>query len=311
MFRPASSRPTSHIVTSQLQTNFAVVYSDKEANSRTPTPIPTPRQRAPTMIDKLDKSLLIELVRLQGELGEIGHTNAEEAFAHLHRRLGQVLHSDHSFLLIHLVDSPGSVEEPELISSRARTALIEAYGTDAEQRTRIGADWAASTPNVLDDPLVLRTSRGIGTHRTLTPREEVDEHTWRRSAVRSLMDETGMASRLLTTYPLDGSVEFTFGFDRPDGEGSFDEEHRHLLHAIFAHLSPLMRSFCQRRGFLPDQTALTPRERDVLEHLLGPWSEKEIADILGLSTSWLHEVVITIYRKFNVRSRAELMSKWL
>ena len=49
----------------------------------------------------------------------------------------------------------------------------------------------------------------------------------------------------------------------------------------------------------------------MLRYLLGPLSEKEIAHELDLSTGWLHQVVVSIYRKLNVRSRPELMSIWL
>lgn len=265
------------------------------------------------MTNAPDKKSLIDLLQLVGELSEIGHTNVAESFEHLHRRMGRLFHSDFSHLIVHLVEPDLTYDPPSLLSPRIRTAMIRTMGTDADRRTRLGNDWAQSTPNPLDDPVVLENARQFGTHRTLTrsPMVDFDADIWRASAVPALFDAIGMHSRVVTTVPVDGRVEFSFGFDRPRGEDPFSERDRQLLHLLFASIHPLLRSFCQSKGYLPDQTELTPREQDVLEFLLGPHSEKEIADILGLSTSWLHEVVISIYRKFNVRSRPELMSKWL
>jgi DNA-binding CsgD family transcriptional regulator len=263
------------------------------------------------MTDQLDRATLLDLLQLRGELSEIGHTRVDAALEHLHRQLGRLLHTDYSLLLVHSFSPELADERPETISPGIETTLIESRGTDAAQRTRTGIDWATSTPDVFDDPIVRMTAQGIGTRRTFRQVEDVDCLRWRSSALPDLLDATGMRSRILTMLPIDGRVEVTFGFDRPRSETPFTERDRQLLDLAFAHLTPLLRSFCQRRGLLPDQTSLTPRERDVLEFLLGPLSEKEIAHELGLSTSWLHEVVISIYRKFNVRSRAELMSQWL
>ncbi|QDG51827.1 helix-turn-helix transcriptional regulator [Persicimonas caeni] len=263
------------------------------------------------MTDQLDRSTLLGLLKLRGELSEIGHTRVDVALEHLHQQLGRLLHTDYSLLIVHSFSPQLADEQPETLSPSIETTLLEAYGTDATQRTRIGRDWSESTPDVYDDPIVRMTAEGLGTRRTFRQVEDASCHRWRNSAVPDLWYATGMRSRLLTMVPIDESVEVTFGLDRPRSERPFTERDRQFLDLAFAHLTPLLRSFCQRRGLLPDQTSLTPRERDVLEFLLGPLSEKEIAHELGLSTSWLHEVVISIYRKFNVRSRAELMSQWL
>jgi DNA-binding CsgD family transcriptional regulator len=56
---------------------------------------------------------------------------------------------------------------------------------------------------------------------------------------------------------------------------------------------------------------LTPTERKVLKQLLTKASEKNIAAELGLAVSTTHQHVVALFRKFGVRSRAELMSLWL
>ena len=48
-----------------------------------------------------------------------------------------------------------------------------------------------------------------------------------------------------------------------------------------------------------------------MRRLLTDWSEKNIADDLGQKLDTTHKHVVSIYRKFNVKSRAGLMSLWL
>lgn len=52
---------------------------------------------------------------------------------------------------------------------------------------------------------------------------------------------------------------------------------------------------------------LTPRERQVLEGLVDGLSEKQVATRLALSTQTVHSYIKQLYRKLQVRSRAELL----
>lgn len=64
-------------------------------------------------------------------------------------------------------------------------------------------------------------------------------------------------------------------------------------------------------GLLMASSPLTPAEQKVLQLLLTKASEKHIAHQLGVATSTAHQHVVSIFRKFGVRSRAGLMSLWL
>nr|WP_246441691.1 helix-turn-helix transcriptional regulator [Xanthobacter tagetidis] len=64
-------------------------------------------------------------------------------------------------------------------------------------------------------------------------------------------------------------------------------------------------------GLLAASAPLTPAERRVLHLLLTKASEKEIARQVEIATSTAHQHVTNVFRKFGVRSRAELMSLWL
>jgi DNA-binding CsgD family transcriptional regulator len=56
---------------------------------------------------------------------------------------------------------------------------------------------------------------------------------------------------------------------------------------------------------------LAPRLRQTLNHLLDGDSEKQVAYKLNLSPHTVHVYVKSLYRRFNVSSRAELMSRHL
>ncbi len=59
------------------------------------------------------------------------------------------------------------------------------------------------------------------------------------------------------------------------------------------------------------QAGLSPRERRTLRCLLTGCTEAHAARQLGLGLHTVHEHVRRIYRKFGVRSRPQLMAKFL
>ena len=64
-------------------------------------------------------------------------------------------------------------------------------------------------------------------------------------------------------------------------------------------------------GLLVASQPLTPTERRVLQLLLTKASEKDISRQLEIALSTAHEHITRIFRKYGVRSRAELMTLWL
>ena len=56
---------------------------------------------------------------------------------------------------------------------------------------------------------------------------------------------------------------------------------------------------------------LSPRLRETLDCLLDGASEKQIAKRLELSPHTVHGYVKLIYRHFKVKSRAQLLSRWV
>lgn len=60
----------------------------------------------------------------------------------------------------------------------------------------------------------------------------------------------------------------------------------------------------------PDDAALSPREREVLELLARGYLYKEIADSLSISLPTVNTYIRRIYEKLHVRSRAQAIAKF-
>lgn len=74
------------------------------------------------------------------------------------------------------------------------------------------------------------------------------------------------------------------------------------------------KSSDQLQAFLEppkDDVPLSPRMRQTLELLLAGASEKQVARQLGVSQHTIHVYVKDIYQRFEVSSRAELMSRFV
>jgi DNA-binding CsgD family transcriptional regulator len=116
------------------------------------------------------------------------------------------------------------------------------------------------------------------------------------------LDDVLVGMRSLTSDGVLRSVVFK----KRVGARPFSIEDRDLLHLA------LLQSRCwDERADGRELKLLAPRERQVLQVLLSGQSEKEAAHSLGVTPSTLHTYVKLIYRKLGVRSRPELLARYL
>ena len=73
----------------------------------------------------------------------------------------------------------------------------------------------------------------------------------------------------------------------------------------------VVQSFRQNDPDNTDEVALSPREREVLDHLARGYLYKEIAARLAISYDTVHTYVRRIYEKLQVHSRTEAVAKHL
>jgi DNA-binding NarL/FixJ family response regulator len=73
----------------------------------------------------------------------------------------------------------------------------------------------------------------------------------------------------------------------------------------------VVASFVQSGSSSRDFENLTPREKEVLDHLAKGFLYKEIAETMGISYDTVHTHIRKIYEKLHVRSRTEAVAKHL
>jgi DNA-binding CsgD family transcriptional regulator len=98
-----------------------------------------------------------------------------------------------------------------------------------------------------------------------------------------------------------------FGVDRPHGAPRFGPREVMLLKLLHDEIAPLIGvRLATEEHFCRD--GLSKRLRETLSELLEGKSEKEVAAALKLRPRTVHEYITSIYRHFDVSSRAELMA---
>jgi DNA-binding CsgD family transcriptional regulator len=97
---------------------------------------------------------------------------------------------------------------------------------------------------------------------------------------------------------------------RPVGDRDFSDRERLRLRFFHGEIGRLIgRSLAS--GLDPDPLRLPRREKETLACLLEGDSEKQVAARLGVSPSTTHEYIKSLYRRFSVQSRAELLAYFL
>jgi DNA-binding CsgD family transcriptional regulator len=153
-----------------------------------------------------------------------------------------------------------------------------------------------------------------GPQRTCWRGQLVGDQEWYRSIdYNEFLRHSGIDHALLSYYTLrDDSADVTdaISLHRDLGDKEFSLREVRILQFFHAELGPMVgRALASAEE--PSASDLAPRARQVLECLLEGDSEKQVARRLGISQETVHHYTKIIYRHFRVRSRAELISRWL
>ncbi|MGH7277249.1 MAG: helix-turn-helix transcriptional regulator [Candidatus Rokuibacteriota bacterium] len=148
------------------------------------------------------------------------------------------------------------------------------------------------------DPLVTRTRRQL-----------VSDTEWYRSVVfNEYLRPIGIGHRLKSVCQVsDGGAISVIDVQRALGEQDFSPREQRLLDVFHGELGRLIgHSLVSVTE--PSVEELSPRLRQTLACLLEGDSEKQVAARLGLSHATTHQYVTALYRRFGVRSRAQLLA---
>ena len=111
-------------------------------------------------------------------------------------------------------------------------------------------------------------------------------------------------------YPLDDGMTSVMSYHRATGKPAFADRERCIAHVMATEIDWLHREGTH----IPapsNMDQLSPRLREVLLMLLAGNNRKEIAQKLHLSPHTIADYLKLIYRHFKVKSRGELLAKFI
>lgn len=116
---------------------------------------------------------------------------------------------------------------------------------------------------------------------------------------------------IYAAHPIEGSsLTACLGVFRVPGDRPFTEEDREIFDVLNLESRRLLRPPAPS-AITKAARGLTPRQAQTLERLCLGESEKEIAYALAISHNTVHQYVKTLYRLFCVRSRGELLARFI
>ncbi|PCJ17944.1 MAG: hypothetical protein COA96_17365 [SAR86 cluster bacterium] len=162
------------------------------------------------------------------------------------------------------------------------------------------------------DPQAAHAIRNAGKTRVHRLKDTIALEDWEKHWMHERLLSENVGERLVGAYCLGPKAESYLLVDRNPGEPEFTEEDAQILLDALLKFPRVHYWLMLERGLVPPaKKSFSPRQREVLKHLMGPKPEKQIADELGLSKGALHNYVIDIYKNLGVGSRYEVMQCWL
>jgi len=159
------------------------------------------------------------------------------------------------------------------------------------------------------DPFVQDFGRVPGGLVARTRPQVVTDAVYYRSTVYNRYLRVADAHHRLMSFhqTVEGSAVNVVHLTRPHSDRDFSTREQRLLDFFHRELGPLIgRQLVSAAE--PSLGALSRRLRQTLACLVEGDSEKQVAARLGLSPTTVHQYVTTLYRRFGVRSRGQLLA---
>lgn len=163
------------------------------------------------------------------------------------------------------------------------------------------------------DPITAAALENAGTTRACIRRDSMDDEEWAQHWItREFHSETGDYDVMHVIYSVDENCESYLIFHQGHDQPGFTEKDKELAFTASSGIASLHRQMMSLRGAtLPNKRLLSPQEKTVLSHLLQGMKEKEIAHELAISPATAHKHIISIYRKFDVSGKFDLIARFL
>lgn len=199
---------------------------------------------------------------------------------------------------------PGrSVSPASAFSLGLDSAARERYEryTASLRKSDLTNDTLMKRLSALSGPLVVRTRSQL-----------VGDGEWYRSLLfNDYLKTWRLNHNLLSVCEVtDDHAVSVVALYRGQGERDFSDRDQNVLRLFHEELGRLIGSVLVS-AYDPDPLRLPRRERETLACLLQGDSEKQVAARLNVSHATAHQYVTSLYRRFRVRSRAELLAYFL
>jgi DNA-binding CsgD family transcriptional regulator len=238
------------------------------------------------------------LFRLMGEAREIARAGGS-AQRHVTVGLGELVGADVSISGSFRVKGGAEALEVEQCvdvgwGTDSDRALVLSYVGRSDDRFSVAMCQAAAG---MSSPMTWRRCDLVG------------DREWSESAItQDVHPKVGLDDVMMGVFSATAAGHIgAFIFKRRRAGGQFSKEERDLLQLYLLE----GRDSDERRRQALLHPSLSPRLRQVLELLLAGQSEKDAASSLSISPSTLHGYVKELYKKLGVRSRAELLARYL
>lgn len=120
----------------------------------------------------------------------------------------------------------------------------------------------------------------------------------------------GISDRMWIVFPVSPEAECYYCIDRFDGQ-RFSASDLSLASKVMRGIKWFHRQLLLSHGLGIAECRMTPTDRRVLQAIVTGVNRKQLAECLGVTEGTAHQYTLTLYRKFGVRSKAELMALWL
>ncbi len=239
-----------------------------------------------------------EAFRLVMQVREVGSDTFawnQVLVAELHRKLRSVFTASFIFPLpldrIRFDDAVLFCEQWEFPQYRCRWAELYAAG------------------NLPRLPTVVQFFSGFESGRTVRRIDLIDDSTWHASQ-EFLEFRTSCAQDdiIMSAYVVPAAMQLhCLSINLPNDGRRFTENDRDFVHLVHEELIPWMGDRLSLLSNVPFRI-LPPRLRQVFERMMAGLTEPQIGEELSISKHTVHDYVSQIYRRFQVRSRSELMA---
>lgn len=248
-----------------------------------------------------------QIHELWDSLAEIPMSPPEKPIKILFQRLTSLLGSQRGMLImaVKLADAP--INDP-LAGWRPRTyTSVERIGNNpkyvtVESNTIKQVDYDESTRN---------HALNAGRFRATLLSDHVSPQYFDSEFYYKHYLRRGINDRMFVVLPINDYIESYFIFDRIEDNVRFTCHELNLAVYALRSLSWLVRTVSRCFGHIRANEILTPKEREILGYLLAGNSDKRIARLVDQAPNTTHQHIATLFRKFGVTSRTQLMSLWM